>query len=81
MPPAQPDDRQRSLSVQSVCNQLARNGLVTADEVRTIYRRWQQEGGAVAADVSSFVKWLVTKKHLTDYQAAVVSGPIAKLFE
>lgn len=74
MQPTPPTDGSHGQSVQSVCNQLARNSLALPEEVRAIYRRWLQEAGTASADVAGFVKWLVAKKHLTDYQAAVITG-------
>lgn len=62
------------LSVQGVCNRLVRDRLMSTEEVRTIFQRWAAQAKQSAEDVSSFVKWLVATKQVTDYQAAVLAG-------
>ncbi len=63
-----------SITVESICNQLARNKLLPPEEVRSLRQRWLQEAGPSAADATLFGKWLTTKKHVTEYQAAVLLG-------
>ena len=57
-------------SVESYCNLLVRSRLLAADEVRAVYQRWQQEGGAEAALTGRFAQWLVAQGHVTLYQAS-----------
>jgi serine/threonine protein kinase len=61
-----------TVSVERLCNLLARSKLVPADEVRLLRHRWLREAGLSAADPTEFCKWLVTGRHLTDYQAALL---------
>jgi serine/threonine protein kinase len=63
-----------SLSVEKVCNDLARNRILPPQEIRALRQRWLREGGASAADPALFAKWLVSHRHVTDYQAAVLLG-------
>jgi serine/threonine protein kinase len=62
------------LSVQHLCNLISRQRLMTPNEVRALYYSWNQEAGPAAADVNLFGKWLVARKHLTDYQVAILLG-------
>jgi len=62
------------LSVQSLCNRLSRDRLLPVDDIRTLYQRWTREAGAAVNDLSSFAKWLVSRKYVTDYQASILTG-------
>ncbi len=57
-------------SVQSYCNLLVRSRLLTADEARAVFQRWQREAGDEAGDVGRFAQWLVANGHVTTYQAS-----------
>jgi serine/threonine protein kinase len=61
-------------SVESICNAMARNRLLSAEDIRSLRQRWLREAGPAGADVSLFGKWLVTNQRVTDYQAAVLLG-------
>ena len=70
------------LTVESICNTLARNGLLSGDAVRDVRARWLRlQAGAAAADVHAFVQWLVKYKMVTSYQGDVLlhrrEGPLA----
>ena len=45
-------------SVQALCNVLVRSRLMSADEVRALFRRWQGEAKQ-ADNVDKFTQWLV----------------------
>ena len=66
MPPAAP------ANVQNYGQLLVRSRLLSADEVQTALRRWQESGKGDPDDVEGFRKFLVAGKQLTDYQAALV---------
>jgi serine/threonine protein kinase len=59
-------------SVQSLCNALARSGLLPADDVRAVFKRWRTEAGRTAEEPERFCKWLVARGYLTDYQAGML---------
>jgi serine/threonine protein kinase len=61
-----------TISVQSLCNALARSGLLPADTVRAAFGNWRTEAGSAAEDPERFCKWLVARQYLTDYQAALL---------
>jgi serine/threonine protein kinase len=62
---AKPDQ----VSVQSICNLLARTKLVPGDQVRGLYQRWAAEAKESANAVPRFCQWLVANKVVTEYQA------------
>src|SRR5437868_446846 len=57
-------------SVESLCNALARHGLLPPEEVRKLYQRWKNESGD--SNVTAFTRWLADNRYLTEYQAAVL---------
>jgi Leucine-rich repeat (LRR) protein len=59
-------------SAETLCNLLSRSRLLSADEVRTLYRRWLNEGGTAGGAAAAFAKWLVAGQHLTDFQAGLL---------
>ncbi len=69
------------LSVESLCNQLARSKLASPDEVRSLYQRWAREAGPAAADVQKFASWLAGRNVATEYQLGfVMRGHADQLF-
>jgi serine/threonine protein kinase len=59
-------------SVEALCNGLARSRLLSPEDVRKLHRRWLEEAGARAADLTEFSRWLVDQRYVTEYQVAVV---------
>lgn len=57
------------MTVESVCNALAKSKLLGSDEIKKAYQDWQREGGPKAKDTAEFGKWLITRQYLTPYQA------------
>jgi serine/threonine protein kinase len=62
-----------SFSVENVCGLLIGSKLLAADEVKSIYQRWQAEAGDAAGDLAHFTRWLVSRQYVTEYQAALVA--------
>ena len=60
------------LSVETLCNLLARSRLLAAAEIRTLFQRWRGEAGDAAADVAHFSKWLVVNQYVTEYQVGLL---------
>jgi serine/threonine protein kinase len=56
-------------SVENICGFLIRSRLMTAEEMRAMVQRWKAEAGASAAQVPSFLMWLVSAGYVTEYQA------------
>jgi serine/threonine-protein kinase len=62
------------LSVERICNDLARNQLLPPQDIRSLRQRWLREAGPSAADPALFAKWLASQRHISDYQAVVLLG-------
>jgi serine/threonine protein kinase len=62
------------LSVERICNELNRKGLLPPASIRTLHQRWLREAGPSAGDPVSFVKWLTHQRQVTAYQADVLAG-------
>jgi serine/threonine protein kinase len=61
-----------TLSVERICNELNRNGLLSAQDIRNLRQRWLHQAGVSAGDAVMFGKWLAQHKYVTDYQADVL---------
>lgn len=59
-------------TVPEYCALLQRSKLVTESEVGSHYQKFKSEAGGSDADVEGFRKYLVLKKLVTDYQAALI---------
>jgi serine/threonine protein kinase len=56
-------------AVKEFCVLLARSRVLSAAQVREVYRRWRRETDGHADDLARFAHWLVAVHYLTDYQA------------
>ena len=68
------------LSVQNVYGLLLRSRLLSPDEARKMFERWQAEAGDRAADAAEFARWMVAHRYVTDYQATVLARGHADCF-
>src|SRR5262245_6569718 len=55
-------------TVESLCNQVARNRLLAPDAVRSMRQRWRDEAKAAADDAGRFCKWMIASGYLTAFQ-------------
>jgi serine/threonine protein kinase len=70
-----------TVSVESLCNLLARSKLLAPEEVRNLRQRWLREAGESASDSAKFLKWLVATRYVTDYQVGLLSrGHVDRFF-
>jgi serine/threonine protein kinase len=60
-----------TMTVQGLCAALAKSRLLSADDVRAVYQRWQASG-ANLDDVEAFRKHLVRERLVTEYQVALL---------
>lgn len=60
-------------TVENLNGLLFRSKLMPAEQVRATFERWQKEGKDKVASSPHFIRWLVTEKILTEYQAALLS--------
>ena len=66
-------------TVESLCNQVARNRLLAPDAVRALRQRWRDEAKATADDARRFGKWLIANHYLTDFQFGLLTRGFADL--
>jgi serine/threonine protein kinase len=59
-------------SVRDFCTLLAKSKLLPAEEIEVLHKRWKDETRAGDDQVDSFSKFVVSRHHLTDWQAAMV---------
>jgi eukaryotic-like serine/threonine-protein kinase len=59
-------------TVQNYCNLVTKSKLLSADEVRDTYNRWQQSLGGAEEDTESLRRFFVSRKLLTDYQSHLI---------
>lgn len=67
-------------TVQEVYGLLLRSGLVPPDDARGLLARWQSDDKDRADEPQRFVAWLVSNKHLTDYQGALLARGFSEGF-
>src|SRR5215468_9956571 len=68
------------LTVQNVYGLLLRSKLLSFDEAKTMYARWQQEAKDAANNLAKFASWMVANKFLTEYQAQLLARGHAEGF-
>lgn len=61
-----------TLSVETICNELNRSGMLPPADIRNLRQRWLRQAGVSAGDPVLFVKWLTHHGLLTAYQADVL---------
>jgi serine/threonine protein kinase len=61
-----------TLSIERICNELNRKGLLPPQEIRNLRQRWLRQAGPSAGDCVLFGKWLAHHGYVTDYQAEVL---------
>jgi serine/threonine protein kinase len=60
------------LTVQNVYGLLLRSKLLSIDEAKAMYARWQTESKDGAGDLTRFASWLTANKYATEYQASLL---------
>ena len=60
------------LTVQNVYGLLLRSKLLSVEEAKTMYRRWQDEAKDAAGNLTRFASWLIANKYATEYQASLL---------
>ncbi len=63
---------EHATTVTEYCGVLARSKLIPEAEVQALHGRWRQETGGADSDVDQFRRYLVQRRCLTEYQAALV---------
>jgi serine/threonine protein kinase len=68
------------LSVQNVFGLVIRSRLLSPDEARAMFDRWQGEAKDNAANVAEFARWMVAHQYVTEYQATLLARGHADCF-
>src|SRR6476620_1872353 len=68
------------LTVQNVYGLLLRSQLLSIEEAKDMYARWQKEAGDNAGNVVRFAAWMVANKYVTEYQASLLARGHAEGF-
>jgi serine/threonine protein kinase len=68
------------LSVQNVFGLIIRSKLLSADEARAMFDRWQADAKDKADNVAEFARWMVANQYLTEYQATLLARGHADCF-
>src|SRR5436309_1074042 len=68
------------LTVANVYGLLLRSKLLSLDEARAMFGRWQGEAGGDANNTARFAAWMVAHKYLTEYQASLLARGHAEGF-
>jgi serine/threonine protein kinase len=61
------------LTVENVYGLLLRSKLLSAEEARVMFARWQEDAKDADANLAKFAAWMVSKKYVTEYQAALLA--------
>src|SRR5262245_20985874 len=59
-------------TVENLCGLIIRSRLLTPEDVKAVYQRWQDDAKDNVGNVGQFMRWLVVKQYLTEYQAALI---------
>ena len=60
------------LTVQNVYGLLLRSKLLSVEEAKTMYTRWQSEAKDAAGNLTRFASWLTANRYVTEYQASLL---------
>ena len=61
------------LTVQNVYGLLLRSKLLSIDEAKSMFARWQEEAKDSVNNLAQFASWMVANKFLTEYQAQLLA--------
>jgi serine/threonine protein kinase len=67
-------------SVENIGGLMIRSKLLSAEQVRSLYARWQKEGKDHLGSTPHYLKWIVANHYLTEYQAALIARGLADSF-
>jgi serine/threonine protein kinase len=72
--------RGMELSVQNIYGLLLRSRLLSADDARVMFERWQAEAREKGNDAGGFARWMVANRYVTEYQATLLARGHADCF-
>lgn len=68
------------LTVPNVYGLLLRSKLLSIEEAKAMFARWNEEAKDQASNLARFAAWMVANKYLTDYQASLLARGHAEGF-
>jgi serine/threonine protein kinase len=68
------------LTVQNVYGLLLRSKLLSVEQGKAMFARWQEEARDAATNLAKFAAWMVSNKYVTEYQAALLARGHAEGF-
>jgi serine/threonine protein kinase len=68
------------LTVQNVYGLLLQSNLLSREEARAMFARWQEEAKEHATNPAKFASWMVANHYLTQYQASLLARGHAEGF-
>jgi serine/threonine protein kinase len=68
------------LTVQNVYGLLLRSKLLSLDEARGMFARWEGVAGEGAGNLARFAAWMVANRYVTEYQASLLARGHAEGF-
>jgi len=68
------------LTVQNVYGLLLRSQLLSLDEAKAMFARWQHEAKEAAGNLPQFASWMVANNYVTEYQAQLLTRGHAEGF-
>jgi serine/threonine protein kinase len=61
------------LSVQNVYGLLLRSRLLSPEDARAMFERWQAQAQGAPGNAGEFARWMVAQQYLTEYQATLLA--------
>lgn len=58
---------------ENLCGFLIRSRLMSPEEMKNMYQRWQAESRNIGTGLSQFTRWLVANNYVTEYQANLLA--------
>src|SRR5215471_3135781 len=68
------------LTVQNVYGLLLRSKLLSLEEAKAMFTRWQEEAKEQSGNLARFASWMVANRYLTEYQATLLARGHAEGF-
>jgi serine/threonine protein kinase len=62
------------LTVQNVYGLLLRSKLLSFEDARAMFARWNEESKEKSSDLAQFAAWMVSNRYVTEYQARLLAG-------
>lgn len=61
-----------NFTVENLCGFLIRSKLMSPEEMKAMYQRWQADARDNIGSLPHFIRWLTAQRYVTEYQAALL---------